>query len=202
MRLTVSLVVLNFAIFFMQVAIPWLTEVIELTPTLAIGGMYWQFFTYMFAHATISHVGFNMLALFIFGGVMENVLGWKKYLTLYIISGLGSGLFHIMLTGISDIPMLGASGAVFAVLTAYAFRFPKNWIIIFPGIPVPAALMVVGFAFFEFFSGLFGLEPGIANFGHLGGIIFGLMIMYYWRYMEKKNPREQDFEFVWETGEI
>lgn len=201
MRVTISIVIACFLVFFLQVSIAPFTTFIALTPTLALSGFYWQFFTYMFAHASISHVGFNMIGLFIFGGVLERVLGWKKYLALYIFSGVGSGLFFIFLTGISSIPMLGASGAVFAVLTAYAFKFPKNWIFVFPGIPVPAALLVVLFALIEFFSGVLDLAPGIANFGHLGGIIFGAAVMSYWRIKERKREEtgSEEFKGVWES---
>jgi len=84
--------------------------------------------------------------------------------------------------------MLGASGAVFGVLAAYAYRFPKNIVWIFPGIPMPASLLLVFFVIFEFFSGVFGLEPGIANFGHLGGIVISLGLMYAWE--RPKYPSE------------
>jgi membrane associated rhomboid family serine protease len=187
-----------FVVFLLQIAFPWLTSLIAITPSQAVEGMYWQFVTYMFAHGSITHLGLNMLALFIFGSVMERILGRKRYITLYLVSGVGSAGFHILLTGISDIPMLGASGAVFAVLTAYAFKFPRNIIFIFPGIPLPAALLVVFFAAFEFLSGIFGFEPGIANFGHLGGILIGILMMYYWKRADRQGKGIGDFEWVWE----
>jgi membrane associated rhomboid family serine protease len=129
-----------------------------------------------------------MIGLFMFGAVVEQVLGWRRYLMVYILSGLGSALLYIALTGVSStVMMLGASGAVFGVLTAYAFKFPKNWIVMFPGIPLPAALMVVFFVVIEFFFGVFDLQPGVANFGHLGGIITSLLIMFYWKKTEDKK---------------
>ncbi len=196
---TISLLAANFAVFLLQVAIPGFTELIALTPTMAFDGYYWQFFTYMFAHGGITHIGLNMLALFMFGGIVERVLGREKFIILYIVAGVGSGLLHIALSGISDIPLLGASGAVFAVLAAYAFRFPKNIVFVFPGIPVPAALLVAFFVVFELFSGIFGLQQGIANFGHLGGIISGLLLMFYWSRTEKRGPEPETVEWVWEN---
>jgi membrane associated rhomboid family serine protease len=196
---TISLLAANFLMFLLQVAVPGFTELIALTPTLAISGYYWQFFTYMFAHGGITHLGLNMLALFMFGGVMERMLGWKKFVFLYLVAGLGSSFLHIALTGISNIPMLGASGAVFAVLAAYAFKFPKNIIFVFPGIPVPAALLVAFFIIFELFSGFVGFGDNIAHFGHLGGILVGLLTMLYWRQTEKRGAESPQFEWIWES---
>lgn len=198
-RVTLGLLAANFLVFVLQMLVDGFSELIALTPAMAVNGYYWQFFTYMFAHGSITHLGLNMLALFIFGGVMERVLGEKKFLTLYIISGIGSSLLHMGFTGISYTPMVGASGAVFAVLTAYAFKFPRNMVWIFPGIPMPAALLVAFFVVFEFLSGVFGFQPGIANFGHLGGIIVGASMMYYWKKTERSNPIGETVEFVWES---
>ena len=79
--------------------------------------------------------------------------------------------------------------------------FPKNIIFVFPGIPVPAIFAVVGFAALELFSGIFGLEPGIANFGHLGGIVTGVILMYYWKSRMRSSRKwrdVRDFEYFWE----
>ncbi len=202
-KVTVALIAACFLVFLLEIIFPPVESLLWLTPSLVFKyGLYWQFITYMFAHANISHIGFNMIGLFIFGGVMERVLGWKKYLTLYIVSGIGSALLHIALAGMfGDLtrPLLGASGAVFAVLTAYAFKYPKNILFVFPGIPVPAALLVAFFVVFELFSGMFGFQEGIANFGHLGGILTGAIMMLYWMRSEDKDPESQDFDFVWES---
>jgi membrane associated rhomboid family serine protease len=199
-KATIAIMAACFAVLLLQVVFQDLTGIISLTPIQAFSGSYWQFFTYMFAHGSITHLGLNMLALLIFGTVMERVLGLKRYLILYFLCGLGSAAFHIALTGISDVPLLGASGAVFGVLTAYAFKFPKNIVIVFPGIPVPAALMVAFFAVFELFSGFFGLEPGIANFGHLGGILAGAAVMISWQKLDRRGGITEDTN--WDTGEL
>lgn len=197
---TVVLIISCIAVFILQNIFGWFTDLFSLTPNIALNGAYWQFFTYMFLHASPLHLFLNMFVLLIFGTTVETVLGWKKYLFLYLISGIGSGIFYIALTGPSDILMLGASGATFGILTAYAFKFPKNWVIMFPGIPMPAAFIVIFFAGLELFLGFFDFQPGIAHWGHLGGIITGTIIMLYLRYKEKREPIDidQDFEFIWQ----
>jgi membrane associated rhomboid family serine protease len=96
--------------------------------------------------------------------------------------------------------MLGASGAVFALLAAFAFKFPDRIVFIGFFFPLPAKYAVILFAALEFFSGIFELQMGVANFGHLGGIIAGLLIMWYWRRQERtrKSPRFSGLEFAWE----
>ncbi len=198
MKITASIMAACFAVFFLQVLVQPLTFALALTPTMALQGMYWQFVTYMFTHGSIEHLGLNMIGLFIFGTVVEGFLGARRYLILYFVSGIGSALFHILVTGISDIPMLGASGAVYAVLTAYAVKFPNNRLIIFPiPIPIKAMYVVIGFIAFSIYAGFANLLSGIAHFGHLGGIIFGALLMYQWKRQESGHHRGE-FEFVWE----
>ena len=198
MKVTIYIMAACFVVLLLQVMVPTTTLLLSLTPALALNGMYWQFFTYMFAHASITHFGFNMIGLFIFGTVVEGFLGARRYLTLYLLSGVGSAAFHILLTGISDIPMLGASGAVYAVLTAYAIKYPNNRLIIFPiPIPVKAIYVVIGFIAFSIYAGVVDLFSGIAHFGHLGGILFGALIMLYWRRGEKRGPMD-GYEWIWE----
>lgn len=211
MNMTFSLIALNIAAFILQGVLgDAFTYSFSLVPAQALSGAVWQFVTYMFMHGGFWHIAINMFVLLVFGGVAERELGWKKFLILYFVSGIGSAFLYLGLTWAFTppyllpqtalIPMLGASGAVFGVLTGYAFLFPRNWIFMFPGIPIPAALLVVLFAIVELFSGAFGLDPGTANFGHLGGIIFGFLLMLYWRYNRKKGraPELDGFEWVWE----
>ena len=202
MKFTLFLVVINVIVFGLQLAVEGFTDQFALTPAHALSGAWWQFITYMFLHGGNIHLLLNMFALGIFGIPVEHRLGWKKFLLLYFIAGLGSAFLHIILTGDSLVLLLGASGAVFGVLTAYGFLYPRNWIIMFPGIPMPAMLAVVVFAGLELFLGVTGFEPGIANFGHLGGIVTGILFMVLWRLAEKKTPIEdrkpQTYEFIWE----
>ncbi len=206
MKFTLSLVAINIVAFILQgIFGDAFTYSFSLVPAQAFSGAVWQFVTYMFMHGGIMHIGINMFILLIFGGMVERELGWKKFLMLYFVAGIGSAFLYLGLTWIFtplDLIriMLGASGAVFGILTAYAFMFPRRWIIMFPGIPLPAALLVVLFAIIELFSGVFGLDPGTANFGHLGGILFGFLLMLYWRHRKKKSKSHGfgDFEWIWE----
>jgi len=199
-KVTISLIVINFVLFTMQIILgDWFTELFSLTPALAFNGAYWQFFTYMFMHGSIMHVALNMFVLMIFGIRIEETLGKMNFIILYILAGLGSAGLYMLLTGFgSTVLMLGASGAVFGVLTAYAFLYPKEIIWIFPGIPLPAILAIVLLAGFELFSGLFGLQAGIANFGHLGGIIVGAIFMIIYKQIGRHGSKEHDdIEFIW-----
>ena len=202
MRVTLSIIILCVVVFILQILVPGFTEFFSLTPVLALRGAWWQFLTYMFLHDPffMMHIFLNMFVLVIFGPIVEKALGWEKFLGLFLVSGLGSAVFHILLTGESAILMLGASGAVFGILTAYGFLFPKRWIIMFPGIPMPAFFAVFVFAGLELFFGVFGLEEGIANFGHLGGIVTGIafMLAYKWNARRRKKMHFGEFEWVWE----
>jgi len=202
MKVTFLLIIANIVVFGLQILSPGVTETLALTPAVALEGGYWQFITYMFLHGGSLHILLNMFVLAIFGPGVEHSLGWKKFVLLYFVAGLGSAFLHILLTGISLVKMLGASGAVFGVLTAYGILFPRNWIIMFPGIPMPAILAVAVFAGLELFFGVTGIQQGIANFGHLGGIVTGVALILFWRFTAKKIPVEerepQSYEFAWE----
>ena len=203
MRATLAIISACVVIFIIQNIIHGFTETFSLIPAFAIGGQFWQFFTYMFLHGSLWHITINMLILFMFGVLIERAMGWKWYVTIFILSGIGSGLFHIALTGDSLTLMLGASGGVFDVLTAYAFMFPDTRLYIFPiPIPIKAVYAIIGIAILEFLLGVFNIMPQIASFGHLGGIITGLILMIYWKYYRKRGLKTKNeirnFEFYWE----
>jgi len=201
-RVTISLVIINFVMFTLQIALgDWFTGLLSLTPVMALNGAYWQFMTYMFMHGEVVHIGLNMFVLLIFGIRVEETLGRKNFILMYLLCGIGSAWLYMILTGFnSTVLMLGASGAVFGILTAFAFLFPKDIIWMFPGIPMPAIVAIVVFAAIELFSGVFGLQAGIANFGHLGGIIVGAAFMLVYKQRHKRSkPKEFDgLEFIWE----
>lgn len=203
-QLTFALIAANIVLFIAQNIVPGFTEMFSLTPAAAFSGAYWQFFTYMFMHAGLMHIFINMFVLFMFGLPVEGTLGSRKFAALYFISGIGSAFLYMGLTlfftpsGIGDL-MLGASGAVFAVLTAYGFLYPRNIVWIIGFFPLPARLAVIAFAALELFLGLTGLEPGVANFGHLGGIATGALLMLCWRRRKGiKYHGLKNFEFIWE----
>ncbi len=214
MKITFILIGVMVAIFIAQTLVAGFTEEFALTPEKAIGGHPWQFLTYMFLHGDEVHIFLNMFVLLIFGITVENVLGTRKYILLFIIAGLGSSLIYLAITALISspteflfnmrIPMLGASGAVFGIMAVYGFLYPRNWIVMFPGIPMPAIVAVFVFAGFEIFYGLSGSQPGIANWGHLGGIIVGIVFILIVKYRKKLHEKkfttksEREFEFVFD----
>ena len=140
-------------------------------------GEIWQIFTYMFMHAqqpNINHILFNMLGLFFFGSVLEKRLGSKEFLLYYLLTGLLTG---ILIYFFSPDPTLGASGALFAVLIAYACSFPDTRILLMFVIPVKATIAVLIFIVITIGSMIFSLGGNISHLGHLGGIIFGFLYL-------------------------
>ena len=127
----------------------------------------------------------NMYTLYIFGSVVERMIGSRKFTILYLISGLGAAAVHLLvmtwMRGAAA-PMLGASGAVYGVLIAYAMIFPNSRIsLIFPPISLNAKWMVIIFAVLSLVVGVTGTAEGVAHFAHLGGMIFGFLVVYFWK---------------------
>ncbi len=139
---------------------------------------WWQPFTYMFAHAGASHLFFNMLGLFFFGTQVERRWGSNEFLLYYLLTGLLAGLFSLafyILTGNMMVFLLGASGAVFAVLLAFATLFPTAMIYLFGIIPIRAPILVLGYTAIELFSQMRGANSGVAHLTHLAGFLFGFL---------------------------
>lgn len=155
----------------------------ELTTLLAMNpvettrlGMFWQPFTYMFVHSptNYAHILFNMFGLFIFGTQVERRLGSTEFLVFYLVSGLLAGvmsLFVYLVSGAFHIQLLGASGAVFATLLAYATLFPDSTIFLFAIIPIKAPALVIGFTALELFRGISNPQSGVAHLTHLAGFV-------------------------------
>ena len=154
----------------------------------------YQFITYMFMHGGFTHILFNMLALWMFGSEIESYWGPKKFLTYYIICGLGAAALHSLISyyqihvvgGVNTAelygsPMLGASGAIYGILIAYGFMFPnRQLIMLFFPVPIKAKYMVIIWGVLEFTSGVAGGD-NIAHFAHLGGMLTGLIIILIWK---------------------
>ncbi len=217
MKVTLSIIAVCIIVLILQASIKGFTGMFALTPNLAFSGQIWQFVTYMFLHGDFMHLFLNMLGLIIFGTAVENTIGRKKYVFLFFVSGIGSAVLYILITGLFtpaalvgeafSVPMLGASGAVFGVMAGYGLLYPRNWIIMFPGIPMPAIVAVGVFAGIEIFFGLTGLQPGIANWGHLGGLVIGALLIFHWKRKHSKpklivdeleEAENKDWKFVWE----
>lgn len=181
--------------FILQLIIPGFTELMALTPTDAVSGNFWQFFTYMFMHGGIGHITINMFVLLIFGPRVEEMIGKEKFILLYLASGVFSGIFYLLLTGAdSVIMMLGASGATYAVVAAFAVLYPKEWIMVY-FVPLPAWAFLVIFFLIETVFGFFSLQAGVANWGHVGGLIAGALMMLYWK-RKKSIERNNVMEYV------
>ena len=144
----------------------------------------WQLVTYMFMHGGIAHLFFNMYTLYIFGSVLERVWGTKKFLIFYFVTGIGAGLVHIAfqyLTGMFALTV-GASGAIYGILMGYAMLYPDSVLtLIFPPISLKAKWFVLVFAGIELLLGVTGTQAGVAHFAHLGGLVFGFLLIWYWK---------------------
>ena len=154
----------------------------------------YQLISYIFMHGGFMHILFNMYSLYIFGSVLESVWGGKKFFIYYMVTGIGAALFHLFITylriesGVLDpylasiIPMVGASGAIYGLLLAYGVLFPNTVLtLFFPPVSLKAKYMVFVFGGLEFLLGLGGSGDGVAHFAHLGGMLFGFVILMIWK---------------------
>ena len=168
---------------------------------------FYQFFTDMFLHAGFTHILFNMFALWMFGSVIERVWGPKKFLFYYIVCGIGAGLVQELVqyadyymqglsayeyVSVGDTRMsmaaylnlrttIGASGAVYGILLAFGMIFPNERLFIIPfPFPIKAKWLIVGYIAIEFFSAM-GQNDGVAHMAHLGGMLFGFLLIRYWQ---------------------
>ena len=145
----------------------------------------WQLVTYMFMHGGLGHLFFNMYTLFIFGSVLENVWGTKKFLTFYFVTGIGAALVNIgvqYLTG-SFALTVGASGAIYGILMGYAMLYPDSMLtLIFPPVSMKAKWFVLIFAGIELLLGISNNPAdNVAHFAHLGGLIFAFLLIMFWK---------------------
>ncbi len=212
---TKNLLIINILVFvatyvFKGVNID-LNDILGLHFFLASDFHIWQFFTYMFMHGGFTHILMNMFMLWMFGMVVENVWGPKKFLFYYIVCGVGAGLcqelaqygtylveglahFDSVRIGTTVLPMnaylnmmntVGASGAIYGVLLAFGMLFPEERMFIIPiPIPIKAKWIVMGSIVVELFSAIGTSNDGVAHLAHLGGMLFGFILIRYW----KKHP--------------
>lgn len=156
----------------------------------------YQFISYLFMHGGFFHIFFNMYTLLIFGSALENIWGPKKFFVYYMICGIGAGLCNEFVSWIqiannpaaemfiNRIPVVGASGAIYGLLLAYGMLFPNQVLqLIFPPVALKAKWFVVIFGVIELASGLGAGLTGsnVAHFAHLGGMLFGLVIILFWK---------------------
>lgn len=141
-----------------------------------------QFITYMFMHADISHIFLNMLGVYMFGSILENIWGPKRFLNYYILCGLGAAALQLAISTFNNeyTILLGASGSVFGLLLAFAMMFPNTELQLYFVIPVKAKYLVTAYAAFELYNGFFA-NDNVAHFAHLGGLVVGIIIMLFWK---------------------
>jgi len=148
------------------------------------GFMPWQLITYGFLHGGLAHIGINMFMLWMFGRELELVYGTRRFLTYYLTCVIGAGVVQLIVAGLQGgvYPTLGASGGVFGLLLLFGMTFPDRMImLLIPPIPMKAKYMVVVFGLLELYLGVSGRTPGIANFAHLGGMLFGFILIQRWK---------------------
>jgi membrane associated rhomboid family serine protease len=152
----------------------------------------WQLLTYGFLHGGLNHLFFNMLALYMFGGEVERLLGSRRYLQYYLACVVGAAIAQLIVVSrmaMEPVPTLGASGGVFGLLLAFGMAFPHRRImLLFPPIPMPAWLFVTLYGVLELYLGVTGSGQGVAHFAHLGGMAAGYALLVYWR----GRPRPQN----------
>lgn len=136
-------------------------------------GFIWQTFTYMFLHGSFFHILFNMFALWMFGSDLERIWGTRRFLTYYFFTGIGAGLLTMILTPHGAIPTIGASGAVYGLLLAFAIYFPHRRIFLYFLFPIPARIFVLIFGAIELMSSISQPGDSVAHLAHLGGLAFG-----------------------------
>jgi len=180
---------------------------------------WWQPFTYMFLHANLSHIFFNMFAVWMFAPVIEQQWGERRFLIYYLVCGLGAAfiqevVWSMMLSNMSAsygaatlaqyayyMNTIGASGAVFGILFAFGWLYPDvPMFIIFIPIPIRARVFVIIYALIELFAGVGSVAgftaDNVAHFAHLGGMLFGWLLILYWRKTNWREPGEcwEDFK--------
>jgi membrane associated rhomboid family serine protease len=174
-----------------------------------------QIITYMFLHGGFMHIFWNMLILWMFGSILENYWGPKRFLTFYIVCGIGAALLHLLVVyheltptwqtinnyGLHDqdflrfnpkselnTATLGASGAIFGCMVAFGLLFPNSLIYIYALIPIKAKWAVLAYVVYELFLGVQNSAgDNVAHWAHLGGGLVGLLLVFYWRKTDRKN---------------
>jgi membrane associated rhomboid family serine protease len=178
------LILINVAVFLVQQAAG--NTMIRLFALWPLGtGLFepWQLLSYAFLHGSVLHIFVNMLALYMFGSALEMYWGGRRFVIYFLVCVLTAALTQLAVRGMPGtlIPVIGASGGIFGVLLAFAWYFPRQRILLYAVIPMPAWLFVTVYGLLELFFGVSGIEPGVAHFAHLGGLAGGALCILYWR---------------------
>ena len=165
---------------------------------------FYQLVTHMFLHGNLMHLFMNMFALWMFGRTLEYELGSKRFLTYYMVTGIGAALLQLGVTWVEvgslaegvaagtvsffelqariQTVTIGASGAVFGVLLAFGMMHPDAMImLLIPPVPIKAKYFVIGYGVLELMLGVSGAQSGVAHFAHVGGMLWGYFLLRYWK---------------------
>lgn len=192
-NITRQLLIINVLAYFASMLMPSLSNMLGLHYWQANQFHLYQFITYMFMHGGFTHLFFNMFALWMFGCVMEQTWGSKRFLIYYFVCGLGAGLMQEIAqtcTLFLDLPTqgatigttVGASGSIYGILLAFGMTYPEERMFIFPlPVPIKAKWFVTGYIIIELFLALSNNRDGVAHVAHLGGMLFGFFLIRHWR---------------------
>ncbi len=151
----------------------------------------WQVVSYMFLHGGLSHIFFNLFALWMFGQSIENYWGTRRFTWYYFLTGIGAAICQLLVS--SGAPTVGASGAVYGILLAFGMMFPNRPImLLFFPFPIKAKYFVAGFGAIELISGITRTDSGVAHFAHLGGMVVGFILIKIWGL---KGEGNQDYYY-------
>jgi membrane associated rhomboid family serine protease len=180
-----ALIGANVVMFFAAAIIPGVTSLLGLRPSAVLGGAIWQLATYMFLHGGLLHIVFNMLALWMFGAELERIWGTRYFLKFYFATGIGAAVTTVI---VALLPFsfaapvmysvtIGASGAIYGLLLAYAMYFPERPIYMYLLFPIPAKYFVLIMGAISFYSSISGTNGGVAHATHLGGLIVAYLFL-------------------------
>jgi rhomboid family protein len=180
------LIAANVAMFLLTTFVPSIVPILGLVPAYVIREFrVWQLASYMFLHGGLLHILFNMLALWMFGAELERMWGSREFLKFYFVTGVGAGaltvLFSLLPFGFAQqlqyVTIIGASGAIYALLLAYALSFPDRPIYMYFVFPIPAKIFVLIMGAIAFYSSIVETGGGVANATHLGGLVIGYLYL-------------------------
>lgn len=179
-----NLLLANIGVFILQMFAPGLDRVMieyfGLVPILALQHLFiWQFVTYMFLHGGLGHIFFNMFALWMFGVELERTWGTREFLKFYFLTGIAAGLSTALFSWGSNIPTIGASGAIYGILAAYALFFPDRYVYLYLLFPIKMKYLAIILGVLEFVAARNQAQSGIAHVAHLGGMVVGYFYLRY-----------------------
>ena len=192
------LLVANVAMFVVTATSPGLFNDLAFFPPVVLLRP-WTLISYMFLHAGLGHLLSNMIGLFFFGPRLEMRIGGKAFVQMYFLAGIGGALFQAVFA--TAAPMVGAAGAVYAVLVGFAYYYPRETIIVFPiPIPVQAWLLVSLYVLYSVYAGISASGSGVAHFAHLGGAAVGFGFLQWRKWRQGASKRDFQRKLEPQTG--